>query len=124
MVPSNPFSSHFGVVGDGVEQQIDNVSLSLEQQLVLHQAEGNFESSVPPMNMIPVSSATLGYWPADQQPLQHPMLPAGFCPPPPPPPHHLPPQAQQCPNPSLINGDIAPMTVFFSPPYPYHQVSN
>lgn len=119
MPSGTSFASHFGLVGEGIDQQLENVGMSLEQQLVLHQTENNFEGSMP--SLMPIPPGSLGYWQAEQQQIPHHLLQAGFCPPPPP--HHHMPQQQQCPNPSVINGEMAPMAVFFSPPYPY-QLSN
>ncbi|EFX89797.1 ovarian tumor-like protein [Daphnia pulex] len=113
--PTASFPPQFGMVGENIDQQLENVGMNLEQQLVLHQDDG-YGSSLPSLMQIPTGS--LGYWPAEQQQIPHHLLPTGFCPPPPPPHHHM--QQQQCGNPPVINaGEMTPMTVFFSSPFPY-----
>ena len=113
--PTPSFPPHFGMVGENIDQQLENVGMNLEQQLVLHQEESY--GSLP--SLMPIPNGSLGYWPAEQQQIPHHLLPAGFCPPPPPH-HHM---QQQCANPPEINGEMTPMTVFFSSPFPY-QLSN
>lgn len=113
--PTASFPPQFGMVGENIDQQLENVGMNLEQQLVLHQEDG-YGSSLPSLMQIPTGS--LGYWPAEQQQIPHHLLPTGFCPPPPPPHHHM--QQQQCANSPVINaGEMTPMTVFFSSPFPY-----
>lgn len=105
----------FGVV-ETSEQALDNLTVSLDHQLVFH--ENSYENPIPPVNMMPIPQGSVGYWQADQQQHPHHMLPAaGFCPPH----HHMQQPQQQCPPnpPPIVNGDLGPMTVFFSPPFPY-----
>lgn len=117
-MPTGTFSSHYGLVGETIDQQLENINMSLEQQLILHQnSDGSFDSSLPSVMSVPPSP--LAYWPSEQQPIPHHLIPAGFCPPPSH--HHI--QQQQCPNPPVMNGEMAPMTVFFTPPFPY-QLNN
>ena len=122
MPSAAPFAPHhFGMMSEGINQHLENIGISLEQQLVLHQTESSFDGPLPP-SLMPIPPGPLGYWPAEQQQIPHHLLSAGFCPPPPPPHHHMQ-QQQQCPNPPVINGEMTPMAVFFSPPFPY-QLSN
>lgn len=109
---------HFGVI-ETPEQAFDNMTMSLDHQLVLHQTENSYESTIQSLNMLPLPQGSVGYWPAEQQQLPHHMLPgSGFCPPH----HHMQqPQQAQCTSnpPPIVNGDLGPMTVFFTPPFPY-----
>lgn len=105
------FPPHFGMISENIDPQLENIGMNLEQQLVLHQEE--IYGSLP--SLMPFPPGSLGYWPAEQQQISHQLLPAGYCPPP----HHHMQQQQQCANPPVGNGEMAPMTVFFSTPFPY-----
>ncbi|KZS04492.1 uncharacterized protein LOC116925177 [Daphnia magna] len=105
------FPPHFGMISENIDPQLENIGMNLEQQLVLHQEE--IYGSLP--SLMPFPPGSLGYWPAEQQQISHQLLPAGYCPPP----HHHMQQQQQCANPPVANGEMAPMTVFFSTPFPY-----
>lgn len=106
------FPPHFGMISENIDQQLENVGGNLEQ-LVIHQ-EDNY-GSLP--SLMPIPPGSLGYWQAEQQQMAHHLLQSGYCPPPPP--HHHMQQQQQCANPPVVNGEMAPMTVFFSTPFPY-----
>ena len=117
------------------QQQQQNNIMSLEQQLLLHHRAMEsstdvnrcigFDVSVPFNMQMPNQ-----YWGGQneqQQQQQLAALPTSLYPNPPPPPplpplHHRPQQTNQQHN-SAFNGEMGPMTIFFSPPYPY-QVSH
>lgn len=101
---TNPqsYGQQISFVGPEMEQSNDNMNLSMDQ--VLHDESlsvdrSSFEAQGP--NFSPVSPH--GYWTAEQPQV----MPGGFCPP----------LAYQ--NSQVVNGEMGPMTLYFSPPYPY-----
>jgi len=99
---SQSYGQQISFVAPEMEQSNDNINISVEQ--VLHDESlsadrSSFEAQGPNFPVV----SPLGYWTAEQPQV----IPGGFCPQ----------VAYQ--NSQMVNGEMGPMTLYFSPPYPY-----